>query len=68
MWHMEVPRPGVESELHLLAYATVIATPDPSHICDLHHSSQQHHQILNSLSETRDRTHILMDSSQVHYP
>ena len=34
---MEVPRLGVESELKLLAYA--IATQDPSHISDLHHSS-----------------------------
>ena len=37
-----------------------------SHICDLHHSSQQC-QILNPLSEARDWTHILMDTSQVHY-
>ena len=36
MWHMQVPRLGVKSELQLLAYATVIATPDPSHICSLH--------------------------------
>ena len=27
--HMEVPRLGVESELQLLAYSTVTATPDP---------------------------------------
>ena len=27
---MEVPRLGVESELQLLAYATVTAMPDPS--------------------------------------
>ena len=39
--HMEVPRLGVESELALLAYATATAMPDPSHICDLHHSSWQ---------------------------
>ena len=32
---------------------------DPSCICNLHHSSQQG-QILNPLSEARDRTHILM--------
>ena len=32
---------------------TGTATPDPSHACDLHHSSRQHH-ILNPLSETRD--------------
>jgi len=33
-------------------------------VCYLHHSSQKH-QILNPLSETRDQTHILMDTSQV---
>ena len=26
--HMEIPRLGVESELHLLAYTTVTAIPD----------------------------------------
>ena len=37
---MEVPRLEVESELlQLLAYTTVTATPDRSHVCDLHHSS-----------------------------
>ena len=45
-WHMEVPRLGVQSELQLLAYITATAMPDPSCICDLHHSSQQC-QILN---------------------
>ena len=45
--HMEVPRPGVELELQLPA-ATATATWDPSHICELYHSSQQH-WILNPL-------------------
>ena len=35
--HMEVPSLGVESEL--LAYTTATAMPDPSRVCDLHHSS-----------------------------
>ena len=40
--HVKVPRPGVESELQLLAYATATtATPHSSCICDLHHSSGQ---------------------------
>ena len=39
--HMEVPRLGVESELQLPAYTTATATQDPSHACDLHHSSWQ---------------------------
>ena len=37
--HMLVPGLGVESELWLLAYATVTAKQDLSHVCDLHHSS-----------------------------
>ena len=55
---MEVPRLGVE------AYTRVTATQDPSLICDLHPSSQQC-QILNPLSEARDGTCILMNTSLV---
>ena len=29
LWHMEVPRPGVEFELQLPAYTTATATQDP---------------------------------------
>ena len=57
--HMEVPMLGVESELQLPAYTEATATPDPSHVCNLHHSSQQH-GILNPLSEARDHTCNLM--------
>ena len=64
-WHMELPRLGVQSELQLPAYTTAMATPDPSHICDLHCSSW-HCWILNPLSGARDQTCILMDTSQVH--
>ena len=53
MRYMEVPRLGVELKLQLLAYATDTAMWDLSHVCDLHHSSQQC-QILNPLSEARD--------------
>ena len=35
--HMEVSRLGVTSELELLVYTTVTATPDLSRVCDLHH-------------------------------
>ena len=66
LWHIEVPRLGVESELLLLVYAGATATPDPSHVCDLHHRSQQC-QILNALSEARDRIHNLMVPSQIHF-
>ena len=58
--HMEVPRLGVQLKLYLLAYATATATPDPSHVCNLHHSSWQH-QSLNPLGKARDQTCILMD-------
>ena len=60
--HMEVPRLGVKLELQLLAYVT--ATPDPSHICDLHQSSWQC-QILHPLIKDRGQIHILMGTSQV---
>ena len=41
LWHMDIPRLGVESELQLLAYTTVTAMQSPSSICDLHHSLWQ---------------------------
>ena len=65
--HMEVPRLGVESELQLEAYTTATATPYPSHICDLHHSSRQH-WIFNPLSEASDGTLVLMHTSWVLNP
>ena len=42
------------------------SSQDLSRICDLHHSSQQC-WILHPLSQTRDWTHILTDTSRVHY-
>ena len=53
LWHMEVPRLGVESELQLPAHATATAMMDPSRVFDLHQSSQQR-LILNPLSKARD--------------
>ena len=61
---MEVPRLEVKSELQLLAYPTATATPDSSRICELPHSSRQHH-IPDPLSEAGDQTHILMDTSWI---
>ena len=49
---MEVPRLGVGLELQLLAYTTATATPVPSCVCSVHHSSWQH-QIHNPLSKAR---------------
>ena len=57
---MEVPGPGIESELQLPAYATA-TTPDLSHILDLQRSLWQH-QLLNPLSKARDQTCTLLDT------
>ena len=65
VWHMEVPRLGVESELQPPAYARATATQDPSHVSDQHHSSQQH-RILNPLSKARDRTRNLLVPGWIH--
>ena len=59
---MEVLRLGVELEQEVLAYTTAIR--DPNRVCNPYHSSRQC-QILNPLSEARDRTPILMDTSQI---
>ena len=52
-WRMEMP------------HATATATPGLSCICILYHSSQQC-QILNPLSEARDQTRLLMETSPYH--
>ena len=65
-WHMEFPRPGVKLELQLLTCATATAKPDLSCVCNLHHISWQQ-QILNPLSEARDQTCILLDTSPIRF-
>ena len=62
---MEVPGLGFESELQLLACATATAMWDVSHDCDYTRAGPR--LILNSLSEARRQTHVLMDTSQVPY-
>ena len=62
LWHMEVSRLGVKSELQLPADTTATATQDPNVVCDLQHSSRQC-RIPNPLSEARDRTRIFKDTS-----
>jgi len=46
------------------AYPTATAIRDLSRVFNLHYSSWQR-RILNPLSKARDRTHVLMDTSQV---
>ena len=58
MQHMEVPGLGGENG------AAATARPDPNCIYDLRHSLRQC-WILKLLSEARDGTLILMDTSQV---
>ena len=61
LWHIDIPRLGVELELQLPAYTTAPATPDLTLIFDPCGSSRQH-QKLKPLSETRDRTYIPVDT------
>ena len=63
---MEIPRLGVKLELQLPAYATATAMSGLSHTCNLHHSSRQC-QIPDPLSEARDWTLILMDTSLISF-
>ena len=73
LWHMEVPRLVSTLQLQLQAYNTLhysyttfISHYTTGTAAGLHHSSQQC-QILNPLSKARDRTCVLMDTSQVCY-
>ena len=62
--NVKVPTIGVKSELQLPAYTTATATPDLRLVCDLLHRSRRC-QILNPLSEVRDRTCNLMVPSRI---
>ena len=53
LWHMEVLRLGVKLELQLPVYTTVIVMLDPSCICKLNFSLQQH-WILKPVGKARD--------------
>ena len=58
LWHTEVPRLWVESELQLQAYTTAMATLDLSHLRPM----LQLVAMLHLLSEAKDQTHILTDT------
>ena len=64
---MEVPGPGVKSELRLPAYATATVTPDLSHIWELYDSSWQC-QIFNPLRGAGDQKHILTETASSPEP
>ena len=64
--HMANPRLWVQLEIQLPAHGTATTIQDPSHICDLHHSTQQS-QNPDPLSKVRDQTLLLMDASQIHF-
>ena len=57
LWHMEVPRLGVISELQLPAYTTATIKWDPSGVYDLYHRSQQC-RICNPLSGAIDSSWV----------
>ena len=61
-----VPRLGVKLALQLPAYTVATVTWDPSHISDLHHSSWRC-RISGWLSDVRDRTYVLMDTSLIYF-
>ena len=63
---MEVPMLGGQIGAVAMAYTTATTIPDPSCICHLHHSSLPS-QIPDPLSKARDRIHILMDTSWIHF-
>ena len=63
-WHVEVPRIAVNRAVAAGLHHSRIATLDRSHGCDLHHSSWQC-WILDPLSEARDQTRVLTDTSWV---
>ena len=54
------------AQIGAIAYTRATAMPDPSHIYDVHPSSWQR-WILNPMSEARDQTHVLMETSQACY-
>ena len=65
--HMEVPRLGAASELQLLAYTTAAAMLNPSLSATYTTAHGNTVSLTHPLSEARDRTRVLKDTSQVCY-
>ena len=64
---MDVARLGVESELQLPAYATAMATLDPSCTCKPRCGLTQR-QILHPLSKNKESTWVLTETTSGPYP
>ena len=64
LWHLEVP--SLWGQIRATAASHSHSNPRSEPRLRLHHSSWQC-KILNPLSEARDWTRILIDSSHVHY-
>ena len=66
---MEVPkaRGHIGSAAASLHHNDGISTWDQSCICDLHRAAHGNARSFNPPREARDRTHMLMDTSQVLY-
>ena len=64
LWHMEVPRLGVKLELQLPAYTTATQIQATSVTYTTAHRNGGY---CNPLIEVRDQTHILVDTSHIHY-
>ena len=66
LWHVEIPRLGVELELQLPAYATATATQDLSRVCELRHSSRNARSLTHWV-RPRDQPPNLMVPSRIHF-
>ena len=64
---MQISRLGVHLELQLLAYTTAIATPSPA-VSATYTAAHGNTRSFKPLSEARDLTQILMDTSRIRNP
>ena len=66
-WHMEIPRPGVHSELQQPAHTTATAIQDLSHVCNLHTPQLTAMPDSQPTEKARDQTRVLVDTSQIRF-